>query len=154
MASLLEALPNDVQQNIIERVLPPGDRLDEDELCSLHSLRATSKYMRARIDGDDAYFEKLCKAIWCMKWQPYACDFRFLHREKLLHETDVPVEDWGLIPRGVFERSAFPGDWRFSRRAGSSTATFRNRYPPLGTPTVRWETSRPCQRFTFVRSMD
>ena len=68
--------------------------------------------MRARIDGDDAYFEKLCKAIWCMKWQPYACDFRFLHREKLLHETDVPVEDWGLIPRGVFREERIP--WRLA----------------------------------------
>ena len=119
MASLLEALPNDVQQNIIERVLPPGDRLDEGGLKSLHSLRATSKYMRARIDGDDAYFEKLCKAIWCMKWQPYACDFRFLHGDYLamrcelrsgMTTADVPVEDWGLIPRGVFREERIP--WR------------------------------------------
>ena len=119
MASLLEALPNDVQQNIIECVLPPGDRLDEDGLKSLHSLRATSKYMRARIDGDDAYFEKLCKAIWCMKWQPYACDFRFMHGDYLatrykwrtgMSTEDVPVEDWGLIPRGVFREERIP--WR------------------------------------------
>lgn len=110
MASLLEALPTDVQQNILERVLPPGDRLDEDGLKSLHSLRATSKYMRSRIDGDDAYFEKLCKAIWCMKWQAYACDFRLLHRDYLMDARDVPVEDWGLIPRGVFREERIP--WR------------------------------------------
>lgn len=119
MASPLEQLPNDVQQNIIERVLPPGDRLDEDGLKSLHSLRATSKYVCARIDGDDAYFEKLCKAIWCMKWQPYACDFRSMDGDYLAMRynwrrgtstADVPVEDWGLIPRGVFREERIP--WR------------------------------------------
>lgn len=116
MASPLEQLPNDVQQNIIERVLPPGDRLDEDGLKSLHSLRATSKYMRASIDGDDAYFEKLCKAIWCMKWQAYACDFRMMEGDNLavryrsMSTADVAVEDWGLIPRGVFREERIP--WR------------------------------------------